>query len=73
MGAGRVFLPADILGILFRGSQSPGSPDREHEIWLDWPENQKPPLLIRRRKTRPLMVSIGRTPLLGIERWTPDE
>ena len=46
MGAGRVFLPADILGILFRGSQSPGSPDREHEIWLDSPENQKPPLLI---------------------------
>ena len=46
MGAGRVFLPADILGILFRGSQSPGSPDREHEIWLDSIEKLKPPLLI---------------------------
>ena len=62
MGTGQVFLPADILGILFRGSQSPGSPDREHEICLDSPENQanrKPPLLIHRR-------------ILGAPRWMSD-
>ena len=58
---------------LFRGRKIPAAPDREHEFFLNSIENPQPPLLIRRRKTRPLMVSIGRTPLPGIERWTPDE
>ena len=72
-GPGGVILPIYGGPDLFRGRKIPGAPDREHEIFLDSIEKLKPPLFIRRRKTRPLMVSIGRTPLLGIERWTPDE
>ena len=72
-GPGGVILPIYGEPDLFRGRKIPAALDREHAIFLDSIEKLKPPLFIRRRKTRPLMVSIGRTPLLGIERWTPDE
>ena len=54
-GPGGVIFPKQNVSDLFRGRKIPGTPDRRVEICFDSIENPKPPLLIRRRKVRPLI------------------